>query len=33
MELQILSFYQQRAAVAIMSEELADGAFVAGQTG
>jgi redox-sensing transcriptional repressor len=33
MELQILSFYQQRAAVAIMSEELADGAYVAGQTG
>jgi redox-sensing transcriptional repressor len=33
MELQILSFYQQRAAVAIMSEELADGAIAAGQTG
>jgi redox-sensing transcriptional repressor len=33
MELQILSFYQQRAAVAIMSEELAGGAYAAGQTG
>ena len=33
MELQILSFYQQRAAVAIMSDELAREAFAAGQTG